>query len=30
MKALLLAEYQRLEITDLPVPEIGPRDVLVQ
>ncbi|MCP4784409.1 MAG: galactitol-1-phosphate 5-dehydrogenase [Fuerstiella sp.] len=30
MKALLLSEYKRLEITDIPTPEIGPEDVLVQ
>lgn len=30
MKALLLSEYKKLEVTDLPVPEIGPDDILVQ
>ncbi|MEZ6127385.1 MAG: galactitol-1-phosphate 5-dehydrogenase [Planctomycetaceae bacterium] len=30
MKALLLSEYKKLELTDLPQPEIGPEDVLVQ
>ena len=30
MKAMLLTEYKKLEITDLPMPEIGPNDVLVQ
>lgn len=30
MKALLLTEYKKLEVTDIPVPEIGPDDVLVQ
>ncbi|MEZ6123358.1 MAG: galactitol-1-phosphate 5-dehydrogenase [Planctomycetaceae bacterium] len=30
MKALLLSEYKKLELTDIPVPEIGPEDVLVQ
>ncbi len=29
MKALLLTEYQQLEVTDMPQPEVGPRDVLV-
>lgn len=29
MKALLLTEYKHLEVTDMPVPEVGPRDVLV-
>ena len=30
MKALLLTEYKKLELTDVPVPEVGPRDVLIQ
>jgi L-iditol 2-dehydrogenase len=30
MKAMLLTEYKKLEVTDLPTPEIGPNDVLVQ
>ena len=30
MKALLLSEYKKLELTDIPVPEIGADDVLVQ
>ena len=30
MKALLLTEYKHLEVTDFPMPEIGPDDVLVQ
>lgn len=30
MKALLLSEYKKLDVTDLPTPEIGPEDVLVQ
>jgi len=30
MKALVLVEYNRLEIQDVPVPEIGPEDVLVR
>lgn len=30
MKALLLSEYKKLEVTDIPKPEIGPDDVLVQ
>ena len=30
MKALLLAEYKKLELTDIPQPEIGPDDILVQ
>ncbi len=30
MKALLLTEYKQLEVTDMPVPEIGPDDVLVR
>jgi L-iditol 2-dehydrogenase len=30
MKALQLVEYGRFELVDLPVPEIGPKDVLVK
>ncbi len=30
MKALLLTEYMRLEMADMPVPETGPDDVLVR
>lgn len=30
MKALLLSEYSKLEVADLPMPEVGPDDVLVQ
>lgn len=30
MKALLLSEYKKLELTDIPTPEIGPDDILVQ
>ncbi len=30
MKALLLTRYSHLEVTDLPVPEIGPEDLLVR
>ena len=30
MKALLLSEYSKLEVTDLPQPEAGPGEVLVQ
>lgn len=30
MKALLLSEYKKLEVTDIPRPEIGPEDILVQ
>lgn len=30
MKAMLLTEYKKLEVTDLPDPDIGPRDVLVE
>jgi L-iditol 2-dehydrogenase len=29
MKALVLTEYKRLEVTDFPTPEVGPRDVLI-
>ena len=30
MKALLLAEYKKLELTDMPVPETGPEELLVR
>jgi L-iditol 2-dehydrogenase len=30
MNALLLTEYKHLEVTDLPQPEVGPSDVLIQ
>ncbi len=30
MKALLLTDYKQLELTDIPQPEIGPDDVLIQ
>ncbi len=30
MKALLLKEYKKLEITDFPMPGIGPEDILVR
>src|SRR6476646_7366233 len=30
MKALLLSDYKKLEVTDFPEPEIGPSDLLVQ
>jgi L-iditol 2-dehydrogenase len=30
MKALLLTEYKKLEYTDVPLPEIGPKEVLIQ
>ncbi len=30
MKALLLTEYKKLEYTDVPMPEIGPKEVLIQ
>ncbi|MEZ6090727.1 MAG: galactitol-1-phosphate 5-dehydrogenase [Pirellulaceae bacterium] len=30
MKAMLLTEYKKLEVTDLPTPDIGANDVLVQ
>jgi L-iditol 2-dehydrogenase len=30
VKALLLSEYKKLELTDIPQPEIGPEDILVQ
>jgi len=30
MKAMLLREYRKLEIVDLPIPEIGPDDLLVR
>ncbi|MBK5291072.1 MAG: galactitol-1-phosphate 5-dehydrogenase [Acidobacteriia bacterium] len=30
MKALLLREYKQLELTDMPIPEIGPDDLLIR
>ena len=30
MKAMLLSEYKKLSIVDLPMPEVGPEDLLVQ
>ncbi len=30
MKALLLSEYKKLDLTDMPIPVIGPEDVLIQ
>lgn len=30
MKALLLTKYMELEVTDLPQPELGPRDVMIR
>ena len=30
MRALLLTDYRHLELVDMPVPEIGPDDVLVR
>jgi L-iditol 2-dehydrogenase len=30
MKAMVLEQYMKLEMTDMPVPEIGPNDVLVR
>src|SRR3954466_15881377 len=30
MNALLLKEYMKLELVDMPVPEIGPEEVLVR
>jgi L-iditol 2-dehydrogenase len=30
MKAMLLSEYKKLEIVDMPIPEFGPNDLLVQ
>ncbi len=30
MKALLLTEYEQMEVTDVPEPEVGPDDVLVR
>ncbi len=30
MKSLVLTEYKRLEIQDMPVPEVGPRDVRIR
>jgi len=29
MKAMLLSEYKHLEVTEMPKPEVGPRDVLI-
>ena len=29
MKALLLTDYRRLEVTDVPEPDVGPHDVLI-
>jgi len=30
MKALLLTEYKKLELTEMPVPAVGPEDVLIR
>ncbi len=30
MKAMLLSEYKKLSIVDMPMPEVGPEDLLVQ
>ena len=30
MRALVLSEYKRLEVRDVPTPEVGERDVLVR
>ena len=30
MKALVLEEYNRLEYKDVPEPQFGPKDVLIQ
>src|SRR4051812_2574146 len=30
MKALLLTEYKKLELTDMPMPAIGPEEVLIR
>ena len=30
MKAMLLSEYKKLDIVDMPMPEVGPNDLLVQ
>ncbi|HUB25038.1 MAG TPA: galactitol-1-phosphate 5-dehydrogenase [Tepidisphaeraceae bacterium] len=30
MKALLLVDYKQFELTDLPIPPVGPRDLLVR
>ncbi|HBE68180.1 MAG TPA: galactitol-1-phosphate 5-dehydrogenase, partial [Planctomycetaceae bacterium] len=30
MKAMLLSEYKQLDVVDLPKPEVGPRDILVE
>ena len=30
MKALLLSEYKKLELADMPMPEVGPEDLLIR
>ncbi len=30
MKAMLLSQYKKLEVVDMPMPEVGPEDLLVQ
>ena len=30
MKSMVLTEYKRLEIQDMPMPEVGPRDVRIR
>ncbi len=30
MKAMLLSEYKKLEVVDMPLPEVGPEDLLVE
>jgi L-iditol 2-dehydrogenase len=30
MKAMLLSEYKQLEVTELPLPQVGPGDVLIE
>lgn len=30
MKAMLLSEYKKLEVVDMPMPEVGPNDLLVE
>ena len=30
MKALLLSEYKKLDVVDMPIPEIGDEEVLVR
>ena len=30
MKALLLSEYKKLEVTDMPVPDVGTEEVLIR